>query len=83
MDTMLEALRADLQNTERPARRRRDALYAPTFGLRERGDYDGHIFESSAYTTASLHPFLTGALLGAGVMAINTLLRRAPKTRVA
>jgi short-subunit dehydrogenase len=54
---------------------RPDGLYQGSGDLRERGDYPGHISESSAYTQAARHPLLSGALaLGAG-LAIAALLK--------
>lgn len=44
--------------------------YSADSNLNERGDYEGHVLESSFYTKASLHPVLTSAALialGAGV----------------
>ena len=37
----------------------RDALETPSEKLEERGDYPGHVAQSSAYTRASLHPLVT------------------------
>ena len=48
-------------------RRERDALDQPSENLQERGDYTGHVAQSSFYTRTSLHPWLPGiAALGAG-----------------
>lgn len=67
-DVVMEKGMAQQQKSGKPRQRRRDALYSPTFGLKERGEYDGHVMESSVYTKASLHPLLTGALIvGAGL----------------
>lgn len=52
-----------------------DALHHPGDGLRERGDYSGHVMETSYYTKASMHPVLTSvAAVGAG-LAIAAILR--------
>jgi short-subunit dehydrogenase len=76
-DKLMETAFVSQQKSGRPARRRRDALHAPTFGLKERGEYKGHVAESSLYTKASLHPVVTvAALLGAG-LAIAALWRPA------
>jgi len=57
------------QKSGQPPRQPEGALHAPTYGLHERGGYEGHTRETSLYTQASLHPMLTGALLlGAGVL---------------
>jgi len=51
------------------------ALYQGKAGLEERGGYRGHVMESSAYTKASLHPFLTGAaVVGTGLLAAAALM---------
>jgi hypothetical protein len=44
--------------------------------LEERGGYEGHVSETSLYTTASLHPFATGALVAAGAFALVSLVTR-------
>ncbi len=77
-DLLMESFLVRQQQSDRPpARPRRDnALDRPSGDLQERGEYQGHVAESSLYTTASLHPVLTGmALLGAGLM-IKNLSRR-------
>jgi len=67
-DWMMEKFYVDKQQSGRPANRADDALHRPTTGLRERGNYPGHVRQSSVYTQASLHPVLTGAVLvGAGL----------------
>ena len=69
-DLLMESLFARQQQTDRPPARPRgdNALDRPSGDLQERADYQGHVSESSLYTTASLHPVLTGAaLVGAGL----------------
>lgn len=39
--------------------------------LSERGDYEGHISESSLYTSASLHPTITGAVATGAALALG------------
>jgi len=61
----------------RPGRDREGALYAPrgSYG-RARGDHDGHVMKSSAYTYLSLRPHLTTALaLGAVGLGLSLWLR--------
>lgn len=70
VDFVMEAFFPKLQRKEgRPLSRDPEgALYGPAGGLQERGDYEGHVSESSVYTKAAMHPFLTAALaVGAGV----------------
>ena len=76
-DLLMESLIARQQQTDRPPARPRsdNGLDRPSGGLQERGDYEGHVSESSLYTTASLHPMFTGAaLLGTGLL-IRSLWR--------
>ena len=57
------------QQKDRPSPKR-DAhnLNSPIDDLQERGDYEGHVAESSLYTEASLHPVTTLlTVLGAGL----------------
>jgi short-subunit dehydrogenase len=68
----------DLQQSEKPERDRADhGLYHPTSELQERGDYRGHVAESSLYTKASLHPVRTAALAAGAGLAVAALMRPA------
>jgi short-subunit dehydrogenase len=73
-DLLMELVFADQQKMDRPPRpREENGLDRPAGQLEERGDYEGHVSETSLYTQASLHPVLTGAaVLGAG-LAITTM----------
>ena len=64
----------DQQKTGEPARHRSGALYAPTFGLKERGEYPGHVRAASLYTKASFRPRLTVALVAGAGLALVALL---------
>ena len=70
-DKLMEVAMFDVQKSDRPKPiNRRDSLYAPSKGGEERGDYPGHVAESSVYTKASLHPLITGSLIaGLGLVA--------------
>lgn len=77
-DLLMESLFSRQQLSDRPPLKPRqdNGLDGPSGDLQERGDYRGHVSESSLYTTASLHPLLTGvALVGAGLV-IKGLYRR-------
>ena len=64
--TMFETQKSDRQT---PANRT-DSLYAPSADGEERGDYAGHVSESSVYTKAVAHPLLTGTVIaGLGLAA--------------
>jgi NAD(P)-dependent dehydrogenase (short-subunit alcohol dehydrogenase family) len=74
-DKLMEATMFTMQQTQDPIDERiHTGLNAPSGELRERGGYNGHVAESSAYTKATLHPVLTGAAvlgLGLGRMLVN------------
>jgi short-subunit dehydrogenase len=87
MDLYMERTMFRQQQSDRPARRREEhALDAPGSGgrggsLRQRGDYNGHVAESSVYTSASLHPLVTAAIVGAAGLALASLVGAATKGR--
>ena len=70
-DKVVGATMFDVQKSERPRRmNRRDSLYAPSKDGEERGNYPGHVAESSVYTKASMHPLIAGSLIaGLGFVA--------------
>lgn len=77
-DKVMEAMLFDLQKTHRPAPAwSKDGLYEASSELKERGGYEGHVAESSLYTKASLHPFITAALVVGTGLAITALWRPA------
>jgi acetyl esterase/lipase/short-subunit dehydrogenase len=59
------------ERAPRGNKRRNDALYAPTTAGSERGDYPGHVMESSAYTSAAENPLRSALLLG--VLGVGTV----------
>lgn len=70
-----------LEKTDHPPLHPSGALYEPTFGLRERGEYEGHVRGTSVYTQATLHPLATGALaLGAGLLLGLLATQRSPNS---
>lgn len=71
-DKVLKAMMFDGQKSDRPSPRgRQDSLYAPMADGEERGDYRGHVAESSVYTKAAVHPLITGSLIaGLGLAAL-------------
>lgn len=70
-DKVIGATMFDVQKSDRPRPvNRRDSLYAPLADGEERGDYPGHVAESSIYTKATLHPLIAGSLIaGFGLAA--------------
>jgi NAD(P)-dependent dehydrogenase (short-subunit alcohol dehydrogenase family) len=77
-DKYMEAVMFDQQKRDEPARPRVDALHRPGggTGLHERGDQPGHVMGSSFYTRASLHPVVTGVVLGVAGATLAGLLRQ-------
>ena len=71
MDKVMEATMFETQKSDRPKRADRDdSLYTPSADGDERGDYSGHVSESSVYTKAVAHPLLTGSVIaGLGLAA--------------
>jgi short-subunit dehydrogenase len=69
MDRYLEATSFRQRRTDRSARQGpQGILHRASHDLSERGVHDWHVFETSTYTAARLHPLLTGAAdVGAGV----------------
>jgi short-subunit dehydrogenase len=68
MDRYMEASMFERQKRDGDGRLHRSNLYDAVPGSgRTRGDHDGHVMESSLYTSASLHPWRT--LLGLGMLA--------------
>ena len=63
-DKLMGAAMFDVQKSDRPKpANRRDSLYAPAKDGEERGNYPGHVAESSIYTKAKLHPVIAGSLI--------------------
>lgn len=75
-DKVMEWSMFEMQKSDEPPARSRDdnGLYKASGDLRERGHYDMPIFERSIYTKASLHPFVTGAIIAGAGIALAALL---------
>lgn len=71
------------QKSDMPARdRSQHSLYSPGNDLQERQGYGGHVFESSWYTRAALHPKITMTIMfGVGV-ALAALWRARERAAV-
>ena len=81
-DKVMENFMIDAQQKDGPRAGVRDdaGLYEASGNLKERSGDDRVVFESSAYTKASLHPVLTGALfVGAGLATAALVSRRKTK----
>lgn len=63
-DRLMEKGMVEQQHKDHPGNGR-SALWEASHDLRERGDYEGHVMQSSLYTKAALHPLLTMAAMTA------------------
>jgi short-subunit dehydrogenase len=80
-DKLMEMMAPAMQQKDkRSPRNRRDGLYEGAGEGKERGDYEGHVAESSLYTEASIHPVITGALLLGAGLALAAFIREQSKS---
>ena len=78
-DKALERWGFQIQKTDKPnMSRQRNGLHEPSGGGATRGDYDGHVSETSLYTQGTMHPLLTGGLLLAGMGLAYTIVKSLP-----
>ncbi|MGI4977335.1 MAG: SDR family oxidoreductase [Janthinobacterium lividum] len=76
MDRLMEAFVIPGTPSGRPARRDdgENGLEHPTEALKQRGNYEGHVMQSSLFTEASMHPALAAVgALGLGFAFWRTL----------
>lgn len=75
-DKVMEWSMFDMQKSNEPPThpRHESGLYKASGELKERGDYKVPVFERSIYTKASLHPFVTGAIIAGAGIALAALL---------
>lgn len=74
-DKLMEATMPRMQRSGKlPRADREGGLYRASGELAERGAYDGHVAESSAYTKAAMHPVITAALFVGAGLALTALL---------
>jgi short-subunit dehydrogenase len=75
-DKLMERTMIKAQQSPRRSQSHDDALYRPTNGLDERGDHRGRVFDTSAYTYASLHPIAACAAIFVVAFTAGWILRR-------
>ena len=75
-DKYQKATAFNSQKSDRPAEGRGQdrGLHSPGIPLRESGDHPGRVMQSSFYTKASLHPFMTGAIMAGATAALAAFL---------
>jgi short-subunit dehydrogenase len=78
LDGYMKRLMFRQQRSDMPARdRSQNSLYTPGTDLQERQGYAGHVFESSLYTKAAIHPKTALALMVGAGLALAALWRYA------
>jgi NAD(P)-dependent dehydrogenase (short-subunit alcohol dehydrogenase family) len=70
VDLYMEKTMFDQQQRDEPAQHRDGTLHRAGGGLQQDGDYPGMVRSTSIYTRASLHPWMTGMLLGAAGLVV-------------
>ena len=72
-DVYMEKVMIDSQKSDEPAYgHSKEGLWQSLdASLTERGNYDGHVAESSLYTKASLHPILAGTVAAGAAVALG------------
>lgn len=78
-DKYMESMVISGTKSDKPSRpREQNGLYRPSERLEERGNYNGHVAQSSLYTQASLHPMITSAAVAGAGLAIAALIGGVP-----
>lgn len=78
-DKIMESRSFERQQQEDGPPRKKNALDRPSEDLAERGGYKGHVAETSLYTEASLHPFVTALGVAAVGLGVAALVRSSQK----
>jgi short-subunit dehydrogenase len=77
-----EATIDSMQNSGKSAEpNRKDGLYSTNSKLKERGDEERYVVETSPYVTAKMHPWLTAGLAVGGGLAVAALWNAFGRTR--
>ena len=75
-DKVMESVMFNEQQEDRPSSSPHAGLDQPSSSLVERGGYTGHVARSSLYTKSSLHPFVAGGLIAAGLGLAYAVTRK-------
>lgn len=75
LDKVMERQMFGAQQMDHPSNSPHEGLESPASSLLERGGYPGHVSETSIYTTAMEHPFITGGILAAGLGLVYAATR--------
>jgi NAD(P)-dependent dehydrogenase (short-subunit alcohol dehydrogenase family) len=80
MDWAMEKTMFQSQRSDRRVHDREGSLYHPTQHYTDRGEYTGHVFESSLYNALAKRPWLGLALLGgATALVAGAIISRGPE----
>jgi short-subunit dehydrogenase len=79
-DKYMENMIVSGTHSGRPRESEDDALYSPSFGGEETGNYEGMARSTSVYTSAAMHPVLAGALGLGATLALGALVNRPKRT---
>lgn len=75
-DKIMESVMFDGQQEDHGSSSPHAGLDQPSGSLLERGGYPGHVARTSLYTKSSLHPFVAGGLVAAGLGLAYAAARR-------
>jgi short-subunit dehydrogenase len=75
LDKIMERRMFAAQQMDHASNSPHDGLDSPASSLLERGGYPGHVAETSIYTRAAEHPFITGGILAAGLGLVYAATR--------
>ncbi|WP_018915894.1 SDR family oxidoreductase [Vreelandella zhanjiangensis] len=79
MDKIMSAKIVGQQQTNKPEHRSHFALQEAATDMRERAPYPRHVFKTSLYNNASMHPVLTTAVLAGALIGVVALAGRHSK----
>lgn len=79
-DKYMERNLFDLADRERHSSAQHKALHYPSSELQETGDYEGHVFKTSLYTKAKLHPRIAAGSFAFLATALGFALWRRTST---
>jgi short-subunit dehydrogenase len=74
-DKYMEKMMIPSTRSGKPVDAPHDGLHRHSFGGQERGDYEGMVRSTSAYTSAAMHPVVASAIGLGATLALGALLR--------
>ena len=80
-DKFMETMVMKSTESGKPVEAPHDGLHQHSFGGQERGDYEGMVRKTSAYTTAAMHPVVASVIGLGATFALGALLTPKNRTR--